>query len=83
MNSKIILAYALGIFSLPIMAQKKAFTIEDLYKIKSIYSVNLSPDKKVITYTSNVNDLKNHKSFSNIYMMDTDGKNVKELTTDG
>lgn len=83
MNSKIILAYALSIFSLPIMAQKRAFTIEDLYKIKSIYSVNLSPDKKVITYTSNENDLKNHKSFSNIYMMDADGKNVKELTTDG
>ena len=50
-------------------AQKRAFTIEDLYKVKGVYSVSLSPDGKTICYTSSSSDLKNQKSSSDIYLM--------------
>ena len=50
-------------------AQKRAFTIEDLYKVKGVYSVSLSPDGKTICYTSSSSDLKNQKSSSDIYIM--------------
>ena len=49
-------------------AQKRAFTIEDLYKVKGVYSVSLSPDGKTICYTSSSSDLKNQKSSSDIYI---------------
>ncbi len=64
-------------------AQKRAFTIEDLYKIKSVYAVTLSPDGKTLAYTASSSNLKKQKSAANLFLMDTDGKNVRQLTTDG
>jgi dipeptidyl aminopeptidase/acylaminoacyl peptidase len=65
------------------VAQKRAFTIADLYRVRSVYGVTLSPDGKTIAYTANKSDLKASKSSSDIYVMDADGKNVKAVTTDG
>lgn len=64
-------------------AQKRAFTIEDLYKIKSIHSVSLSPDGNALCYTSGATDLKKQTSASDIFIMNPDGKHIKELTSDG
>ena len=64
-------------------AQKRAFTIEDLYKVKGVYSVSLSPDGKTICYTSSSSDLKNQKSSSDIYIMNADGSHAKAFTEDG
>ena len=64
-------------------AQKRAFTIEDLYKVKGVYSVSLSPDGKSICYTSSSSDLKNQKSSSDIYIMNADGSHAKAFTEDG
>lgn len=83
MNHKIVFTAALGLLSIAANAQKRAFTIEDLYKIKSIHSVSLSPDGKTITYTSGTSDLKHQETTSNLYVMNADGQHVKELTTDG
>lgn len=62
---------------------ERAFTIEDLYKVKGVYSVSLSPDGKTICYTSSSSDLKNQKSSSDIYIMDADGSHAKAFTEDG
>ena len=64
-------------------AQKRAFTIEDLYKVKGVYAVSLSPDGKTICYTSSSSDLKNQKSSSDIYIMNADGSHAKAFTEDG
>ena len=64
-------------------AQKRAFTIEDLYKVKGVYSVSLSPDGKTICYTSSSSDLKNQKSSSDIYIMNADGSHAKAFTEGG
>ena len=64
-------------------AQKRAFTIEDLYRVKGVYSVSLSPDGKTICYTASSSDLKNQKSSSDIYVMNADGSHAKALTEDG
>ena len=83
MNNKIIIASFWGLLSVAASAQKRAFTIDDLYKIKSIHSVSLSPDMKTIIYTSGSTDLKHQKSYSDIFVMDTNGQHIKELTSDG
>lgn len=62
-------------------AQKKAFTIEDLYKIKSVGAPSLSPDESKLLYTTSVSTLTQGKTKTDIYMMDVDGKNQVQLTS--
>ncbi|MFM2292453.1 MAG: hypothetical protein RIS29_2266 [Bacteroidota bacterium] len=59
---------------------KKAFSIEDLYKIKSVGAPVLSPDGTKIAYTISSSNLTEGKSKTDIYLMDADGKNQTQLT---
>ena len=82
-NKRIMLSAALMTLLLSASAQKRAFAIEDLYRVKGVASVSLSPDGKTICYTSSSSDLKNQKSYSDIFLMNVDGSHVKALTEDG
>ena len=62
------------------LAAKRAFTIEDLYKVKGISGVELSPDGKQIVYTVSTSNLGKGKRVSQIWIMDRDGKNARQLT---
>ena len=69
--------YALALAcSLPMAAQKRAFTIEDIYRIQSASGPVASPTG-TLAYTASRSDLKAQKSYSNIVV---DGRTV---TTDG
>jgi len=63
-----------------ISAQKRAFTIKDLYKIKSVGSQVISNDGSKVVFTVTESDLKNAKSNTEIYLMNVDGTNQKQLT---
>ena len=60
---------------------KKPFTIEALYKIKYVGSPRISPDGNKIAFVVSENDLPKSKRNSDIYLMDIDGKNLKQMTT--
>lgn len=60
-------------------AQKRAFTIEDLYRIKSISDVRISPDGKSVVYAVATSDLARVKRVSHIWTMDIDGRNARQL----
>lgn len=77
MNKRLILSATLMTLLLSANAQKRAFTIEDLYKVKGVYSVSLSPDGKTICYTASSSDLKNQKASSDIFIMNADGSHTK------
>jgi dipeptidyl aminopeptidase/acylaminoacyl peptidase len=62
-------------------AQKRAFTIEDLYRIKSISDVHLSPDGRMVLYTVTTSDLPRAKRVSHIWTMSSDGQNQKQITS--
>ena len=65
-------------------AQKRAFTIADVYRIQSVSGVKLSPDGKKIAYTLSKSDLETASSENNIYVMDCqDGATPVAITTDG
>ena len=83
MNKRVMFTAALCMLLFSANAQKRAFAIEDLYKVKGISSVSLSPDGKTICYTSSSSDLKNQKAASDIFIMNADGSHVKALTEDG
>lgn len=61
-------------------AQKRAFTIEDLYHVKSISDVHVSPNGKSVLYTVTVSDLARAKTASHLWTMDIDGSNARQLT---
>ena len=63
-------------------AQKRAFTIEDLYRVKSISDVHVSPDGRSVIYALTTSDLPRAKRVSHIWMMNIDGGSPRQLTSD-
>jgi dipeptidyl aminopeptidase/acylaminoacyl peptidase len=63
-------------------AQKRAFTIADLYKLKSVESPQFSPDGKKIAFTVREDVLEEGKSNADIYLINTDGTQLRRLTSD-
>src|SRR4030095_1658365 len=64
------------------LAQKRAFTIEDLYKVKAISDIHVSPDARSIIYALTTSDLPRAKRVSHVWMMNIDGSNPRQLTSD-
>jgi dipeptidyl aminopeptidase/acylaminoacyl peptidase len=64
-----------------LQAQKRAFTIEDLYRVKNISDLHLSPDGQTLIYVVTTSDLGRAKRNSHIWRMNVDGSNPRQLTT--
>src|SRR5262245_48402220 len=62
-------------------AQKRAFTIEDLYRIKNISGLQISPDGKSIIYVVSTSDLPRGRRTGRIWIMDIGSTNAREITT--
>ena len=63
-----------------VFPQKKAFTIADLYKIHYVGTPVISSDGMHIALTVTNYDMPKGKSATEIYVMDTDGSNMKQIT---
>jgi dipeptidyl aminopeptidase/acylaminoacyl peptidase len=63
-------------------AQKKAFTLADLYKVKNVESPQFSPDGKRIAFVIGESFLEKGKSDADICVMNADGSDVRRLTSD-
>ncbi len=66
--------------SFSIIAQKKAFEIEDLYKVKYIGSPAISNDGTKVVFTVTTSNLQKGNSNTEIYLMNADGSNQRQLT---
>ena len=64
------------------IAEKRAFTIADLYKLKTIESPAISPDGKRIAFTVREDDLEKGKGNTDLYVMNVDGSNIRRMTSD-
>ena len=62
-------------------AQKRAFTIEDLYRVKNISDLHVSPDGKTVIFVVTTSDLARAKRNGHIWGMDINGQNLRQLTT--
>lgn len=67
-------------FSVSIQAQKRAFMLDDLYRIKSVLDPQFSPDGKQIAFQVTEYDLPEGKSNSEIYVMNADGSDLRQMT---
>jgi dipeptidyl aminopeptidase/acylaminoacyl peptidase len=68
------------LLTIPAYADKRAFTVEDLYRVKSISEVQVSPDGNTLMYALGVTDLPRAKRVSHIWMIGIDGNNNRQLT---
>ncbi|MDQ1706804.1 MAG: hypothetical protein QOJ88_15 [Pyrinomonadaceae bacterium] len=68
-----------------LVAQKRAFTIEDLYRVKNISELHLSPDGKTVIFVVTTSDLARAKHPSHIWALDlkgdTTGQQPRQLTS--
>ena len=80
MKRLLALSLATALFALPSPAQKKAFTIDDLYHIKSIEDPQYSPDGRQIAFVVKEDSLESGKSNADIYIVDADGSNLRRMT---
>lgn len=65
----------------PARAGGRAFTIEDIYRIKGVADPQVSPDGRTIAYVVTTSDLAEVKRTSRIWLVDADGSNRRPLTS--
>ena len=63
-------------------AEKRAFQIADLYDLRSISDLQISPDGKFVAFTVGSSDLVKSERNSDLWMMRLDGGDLKQLTHD-
>ena len=63
-----------------VIPQKRAFTIEDLYKIKGVSAPVLSNSGERIAFTVSESDLSKGKSSGSLYVMNTNGSSLVDIT---
>ena len=63
-------------------AQKRVFTIADLYKLRYVSGITVSPDGTKIAYSQSASNLSKAKTMIDVYVMNCDGSNATRLTTD-
>lgn len=82
---KAILYLLVLVIALPVglsAAEKRALTIEDLYRIKSVGDPHYSPDGRLVAFTVTAYNLEKGTSNSDIWVMNADGSASKQLTHD-
>ena len=80
---RILVAITLSLFIVTsAVAEKRAFTIADLYKLKTIESPAISPDGQRIAFTVREDNLEKGKSNTDLYVMNIDGSNLRRMTSD-
>jgi dipeptidyl aminopeptidase/acylaminoacyl peptidase len=61
-------------------AAKRAFTIEDFYRVKTVSDLVLSPDGRMLAFTVATPDLPRAKRTTAIWVARTDGTDLRQLT---
>jgi dipeptidyl aminopeptidase/acylaminoacyl peptidase len=61
-------------------AQKRAFAIEDLYRVKNVADLHVSPDGKSVVFVVTTSDLARAKRNAHIWAINIDGQNLRQLT---
>jgi dipeptidyl aminopeptidase/acylaminoacyl peptidase len=79
----LLFSFCLLFFAVPGFADKRPFTIEDFYRVKGVEDLALSPDGKTVVFVLRTDDLPRAKRVRHLWLMDADGKNLRQFTYDG
>lgn len=64
-----------------LVAEKRAMTVEDMWQMKRVGNIALSPNGEYIAYTITTYDMDTNKSNTDIWMISYDGSTLKQLTS--
>ncbi|MFI5120500.1 MAG: S9 family peptidase [Thermoanaerobaculia bacterium] len=70
-------------FPAPAADSRRAFTLDDLYRVESVGEPAISPDGKTVVYSVGTNDWATKKKTVALWRIDADGKNARPLTFSG
>lgn len=73
----LLLTFLISIFIIP--QNKRAINVDDLWAMKRIGNYDVSPDGKTIAYTLTSYTFEANKGNTDIYLIDSDGKNLRAL----
>lgn len=79
-------AFALLFLASPALASSssgRAFTLDDLYRVKSVAAPAASPDGKTVAYSVATNDWATKKKTVALWRVDADGRAARALTSPG
>lgn len=68
------------IAGLPLFSEKRAFSIADLFCIKGISDPQIAPDGSQIAFVVTEYNLEKGKRNSDIWLVDSDGSSLRQLT---
>lgn len=77
---RVLIGMLLATIVRPLQGEKRAFTIEDFYRVKGVSQLAVSPDRKSILYSLTDSDLSRGKRVTQVWIMDADGRNARQLT---
>jgi len=61
-------------------AEKRAFSIEDLYKVRTVGDLAMSPDGKTLAFTIATSDLPRAKKTTAVWVINSDGSGLRQVT---
>ncbi len=79
---KYICLFFIALLTFPSFAQKRAFELDDIYKIKSVSAPVLSNSGKRIAFTITSYNLKESSSITKIFTCNSDGSDLLQFTDD-
>ena len=78
---KLSVLFAILLTTVAAHAQKRAFTIEDLYRVRNVSELTVSPDGRMLAFTVSTTDLPRQKRASSVWMTTADGTNARQITS--
>lgn len=83
MKTKLFTAALCSCLALTATAQKRAFTVQDLYRVKSVFGISLSPDGKRLAFTQSEKNLKTFSGSTHNYLLDLANGQMQEIGNRG
>src|ERR1043166_104059 len=77
---RILIAALAFLAALPLLAQKRAFTLEDVYRVKAVGDLTATEDGSRIAFTVTSRDLPHAKSSKKIWIANADGSDMRAVT---
>ena len=80
-STAVLVVLTLSLLAQPGWADKRAFTLEDLYQLKSVADPQISPDGQRIAFVITSYDLAQGTSDQDIYVMDARGGDIRPFVS--
>ncbi len=77
---KLLFPLLLLLVAFPLHAQKRAFQLADLYKLKGVSDPRVSPDGKLIAFVVTEYTLEKGKANAEVYVMNANGEELKNVS---